>query len=93
MFPKGSTLKHPSDRQTPIFYIHGSPEGNTAPPRVTSGTHFHLPEMSPSHTTLSKSTNTHMHTASQRVMDLSPYAPLLDRNKAFHACSLHLFGP
>lgn len=49
--------------------------------------------VSASHSNICKSTTTHMHTDRQRVMDHSPSAPLSECNKAFHACSPHLFGP
>lgn len=50
------------------------------------------PHVAASHSNVSTSTKTHMHTDPQRVMDRSPCAPLSECNKAFHACSLHLFG-
>lgn len=86
------------DRHTNTHISYsGSPDGNTATPCVKPGTQYISISQwcppHPSHTPLSKSTNTHMHTVPQRVMDLSRCSPLSACNKAFHACSLRLFGP
>lgn len=70
-----------------------SPEGKTTPYLTWHSTQTCVCQSGPWHICpFSKSANTYVYTAPQRIMDLSCYSPLSACNKAFRACSPHLFG-